>query len=80
MTKDALNKDISIGDIVGYAVNRNGITVSFKGKIIKITDKNNVTVEVIERFKALYSHNVEVDDFHSNTTTTCKANCCIKLN
>ena len=79
-TKDALSRDINIGDIIGYAVNRNGRTISFKGKIIKITDRNAVTVEIIDRFAAFYTDNVEPDYTYPSKTVTCKANCCIKLN
>lgn len=52
--KDALGKEIILGNHYGYARNENGFNVAVIGTAIKFTEKGLVTLHVTERKESLY--------------------------
>ena len=56
--KDALDKELVIGNIYGWATNSNGFTRVTIGELVKINSKK-VSLKVLERKTALYDRDFQ---------------------
>jgi hypothetical protein len=56
--KDALGKDLVIGQVYGYSRSDNGITTVKIGKLVKINQKM-VSLEVQESKRAIFTHDLK---------------------
>ena len=77
-TKDALGKPIKFGETYGYTTDHNGITDVVICKPIKFTASGSVSIEIIQRWTALYKHEAREDNESllgksRATKTTCKS-------
>ena len=66
--KDALNKDIVIGDLYGWSDSTNGFTTAWTGIALKLTE-NRVSVQITSKRRSLYDNEPEVKTDHKKTTT-----------
>ena len=71
---DAMLNEIVIGKVYGYSNNKNGFTTVTIGKAKKLTEKK-VSLEVLDRKRALYENKLENDKYvHSSKTISVKGN------
>ncbi len=70
--KDALGKDLVVGQTYGYSRSDNGITTVKVGRLVKINEKM-VSLEVQESKWAVYTNDLE-DKRYANKTISVKAN------
>lgn len=75
---DALGNDIIIDNLYGYSNRNNGILTVIIGTAKKITEKGNVTLNIIHRGSGLYGANVKYDrgsiGYHSKPTVSVVSN------
>lgn len=68
--KDALGKEIILGQTYGYANNTNGYNNVVIGVAIKFTEKGLVTIKILERKQSWYLSELEsIVEFESPTVT-----------
>ena len=70
---DAFGEPLVIGAEYAYVAGSNGFSDSFRGTLSKVSEKGNASIEVRERFRALYNkpmRNVDID----KKVVNCKTN------
>lgn len=65
---DALGNTIKVGGLYGYSHRSNGVCTVIIGNVTKM-NKESVTLEIVHRGKAVYSHDIEEDKIVKPTSS-----------
>ena len=81
MVTDALGKEIEIGAVYGYSNRGNGIVRVVVGRALKVTEKGNVTLEILHRGYAAYGAPIqrETGIWGNLAKSSCLANSLFRL-